>query len=208
MAKSSDSFNIAERRSSIALRHDTLSGFRCGVAANVLRQGGLIAYPTEAVWGLGCDPQNEDALLKLLKLKQRDWCKGLILVAASIEQLLPYMADLSNDQQSRLGLSWPGPQTWIVPANPTISPLLTGNRVSIAVRVSGHSGVAALCQYFGGPIVSTSANPTGKVAARSQLRVCQYFGKSVDYYLGGKTSGAGKPSSIRDLLSGSVLRSG
>lgn len=177
-------------------------------ACRTLRRGGVIAYPTEGVWGLGCDPFNPDAVAKLLALKQREVTKGLILVAATIEQFEPYLRALAPAQRALLARSWPGPQTWVVPHGATLPDWITGYKSAAALRVSAHPIVAALCRFNGGPIVSTSANPAGRPPARSALKVRRYFGDKLDYLLPGKLGGQVGPTPIRDLASGRLLRGG
>ena len=175
-------------------------------AARVLIKGGVIAYPTEAVWGLGADPFNAAAVYKLLSLKKRRVDKGLIIVAAHIEQLAPYLLTLSTQQQQQLRASWPGPTTWLIPHNGLFPYWIHGEYSSVAVRVSDHPVVQGLCLAFGGPIVSTSANLQGKTAARFSWQVHHYFKQHIDCYAPGRVGGRKKPSEIRDLLSGQVVR--
>lgn len=182
--------------------------FRYRLAAAYLRSGGVIAYPTEGVWGVGCDPDNPQAVARLLNLKQRAPEKGLILVAASMAQLEPYLTDLTAEQRARLAASWPGPQTWIVPANGRASDWITGGRPGLALRVSAHPVVQALCLAAGGPIVSTSANPSGRPAPLTALRVRRYFPASIDYVLAGPLGGQQGPTSIRELIGGAIVRAG
>ncbi len=177
-------------------------------AADVLRQGGIVAYPTEAVWGLGCDPRNEAALARLLELKGRPAHKGLILVAATFEQLRPYLQPLPPEREAAVLATWPGPVTWVWPAAGEVSPLLCGGHDTLAVRVSDHPLVVALCEAFGGPVVSTSANRAGMPPARSEAQLRERFGKGVDFILPGETGGRDRPSEIRDAPSGRVLRKG
>lgn len=177
-------------------------------AVRTLRRGGVIAYPTEGVWGLGCDPYEPAAVAKVLQLKQRDVAKGLILVAATIEQFEPYLQRLTPAQRGMLERGWPGPLTWVVPHGNSLPDWITGYKASVALRVSAHPLVSALCRAFGGPIVSTSANPSGRPAARSALKVRGYFGDEVDYILPGKLGGQIGPTPIRDLMSGLLLRGG
>jgi L-threonylcarbamoyladenylate synthase len=184
------------------------SPFQIREAARVLHAGGLIAYPTEAVYGLGCDPRNAAAVERLLQLKQRPWQKGLILIAASITQLSPYIAAIPLQYQSTLDASWPGPNTWLVPASEACPGWIRGTHPTVAVRVTAHPGVIALCNAFGGAIVSTSANYAGKRAARSALSVLRELGGAVDHCLHGELGGAERPTVIRDLLSGETVRSG
>lgn len=173
-----------------------------------LRAGGVIAYPTEGVWGLGCDPNDEAAVLRLLALKQREVDKGLILIAASEVQLAPFIAmeTLTEAQQQAVRASWPGPTSWIVPAAPQAPRWITGRHDGIAVRVSAHPTVIALCQAFGGALVSTSANRAGMPAPRSREELDPQLLAGVDAVSVGETGGRLQPSTIRDARSGQVLR--
>lgn len=181
---------------------------RLPLASSVLRAGGVIAYPTEAVWGLGCDPFDQDAVVRLLQLKQRDWRKGLIVVASCMEQLAPFLRGLDEKYLAILRSSWPGPNTWLVPNNCVAPVWITGGRDTLAVRVSAHPIVAALCERFGGPIVSTSANPAGKKPAHRQWDVMRYFGNRLDVVVPGALGGAQKPTQIRNVISGDICRLG
>lgn len=182
------------------------SDFRLRLAARALRAGGVIAYPTEGVWGLGCDPENPAAVLRLLELKQRDIAKGLVLVAADIEQFARHLAGLDSEQRQRLQSSWPAALTWLVPHNGAAADWIRGASDRVALRVSAHPIVAGLSRAFGGPLVSTSANPSGRPAAMTALGVRRYFGDRLDYILTGELGGRGAPTPIRDLESGEFLR--
>lgn len=179
-------------------------------AAQVLRDGGVIAYATEAVFGLGCDPRNEQALQKLLLIKHRAAAKGLILIAADEQQLHPYieLTKMTEVMWKPVRSSWPGPVTWILPANQTVSTLLRGERDSLAVRVTAHAQVRKLCRAFGGAIVSTSANLSNQEPARTVNEVEAQFPSELDLILIGETGGAYKPSEIRDALTGKIIRKG
>ena len=181
--------------------------FNTHIAANKLHTGAVIAYPTEAVWGLGCDPDNPEAVAKLLQLKQRDPAKGLILVAASMQQFEEYLAGLSPSQLATLEQSWPGPYTWLVPDNGRCAPLVKGQHNAVALRVSAHPVVVELCRAFGGPIVSSSANISGRPALLRSWSVRRNFSTQLDYCLEGPLGGANKPSEIRDLITHKVIRS-
>ena len=174
--------------------------------SDALRAGAVIGYPTEAVWGLGCDPENEAAVRQLLTLKQRPASKGLILVAASIEQFAPYLTQISADQYQQLQVSWPGFQTWVVPAPQAVPGWLKGDHLGIALRVSAHPVVRELCQGFAGPIVSSSANPAGQPPAQTAEQVTGYFPQGLACLLSGCVGEAPQPSSIIDITSGQVLR--
>ncbi len=176
-------------------------------AVRALQLGEIIAYPTEAVYGLGCDPYNAAAVLRLLQIKDRPVEKGLILIASDQSQLRPFMAKLSDTMQARLDASWPGPTTWLVPASEQTPLWLRGQHTSIAVRVTAHPVAAALCRAAGQAIVSTSANLSGKRPARSRLQVQLQLHNRIRHILGGETGKHSKPTEIRDLLSGKVFRS-
>lgn len=175
------------------------------IAAGLLLCGEVIAYPTEAVWGLGADPFNQFAVEKILQLKHRRAEKGLILVAASMEQIDFLTQSLAPSELAKLQLSWPGAVTWLIPHRGQIPPWVCGAFDTVAVRISAHPVVKALCQQFAGPIVSTSANPQGLAPARHAYRVRQYFASSV-YYVPGQVDINARPSVIRDLQSDRIIR--
>ncbi|GAL08093.1 TsaC protein [Photobacterium aphoticum] len=175
-----------------------------------LQQEEVIAYPTEAVFGVGCDPDSESAVQKLLALKQRPVDKGLILIAANYEQLAPYVDDsqLSDAQKARIFASWPGPVTWVMPTKPGVPAFLTGQFDTIAVRVTDHPQVQALCLAFGKPLTSTSANLTGQEPGRTVEEVSAQLGDQLAAILVGDTGGRDNPSEIRDAQTGNVFRQG
>ena len=174
-------------------------------AVDALTQGEIIAYPTEAVYGLGCDPWNELALRKLLKIKHRPWQKGLILIAADLEQLDKFIAPLSPQQLTQLKQTWPGTTTWLLPVSAHISPYLTGEHNTLAVRVTAHQQTADLCRAFGGAIVSTSANRSEKKPATTQREI-RFHLPEINTILSGSCSTTAQVSTIRDLQSGKTLR--
>ncbi len=177
-------------------------------AVLALRDGGVIAYATESVWGLGCDPWRPEAVARIWDIKRRDPGKGLILIAGDWSQILPWLQGLDDIAQSRLHATWPGPVTWLVPVPPDFPDWLRGRHDSVALRVSAHPGVQALCRAFGGPLVSTSANRAGRPAARTLFDVRQRLGGELDYILPGATGGLARPTEIRDLSSQRVIRAG
>lgn len=184
------------------------SQFRIRKAVQHLRQGGIIAYPTEGVFGLGCDPFNGAAVARLLRLKGRSAGKGLILIAADFEQIETVARIPNAEVANRLKISWPGPVTFVLPAAPGIPDWVSGGRGSIAVRVSAHPVVAALCRSFGAPLISTSANPGGRPAATTPVRLRRYFGRFELPIVPGRLGGAMRPTPIYDALSGERLRPG
>ncbi len=181
--------------------------FQIQLAAQHLRQGHVIAYPTEGVWGLGCDPLNSTAVQQLLELKQRQSNKGLILIASKFSMLAPLLAPLSQTEIKTMANTWPGPVTWLVPVNQgQIPSWLRGTHSTLAIRVSNHPVVSALSTAFQGPIVSTSANLSGQRARLSLQTVRQLFGNTIKYYLPGELTQPGKSSTIRDLKTLKIIR--
>lgn len=184
-----------------------MPGFRLGRTAAAIRAGGVGAYPTEGVWGLGCRPDDPEAIRRILRLKRRPTAKGLILIAADIAQLGPYARLPAAPELERAVLtSWPGPVTWILEAGPAALPILTGGRGTVAVRVSAHPPVIALCRAAGGPLISTSANLSGRPALRRSWQVRRVFGPQLDWLHPGPLGGQRGPSEIRDARTGRVLR--
>ncbi|MEP6632752.1 MAG: Sua5/YciO/YrdC/YwlC family protein [Luteimonas sp.] len=178
-------------------------------AAALLHRGGVIAYPTEAVWGLGCDPFDETAVSRLLALKQRSRDKGLILVAATLAQLdaIVDWNALPAPCRDAVSATWPGPHTWIVPATATTPRWITGTHADVAVRVSAHPVVAALCEAFGGALVSTSANLAGTSPPTALSAFDPAWLVALDGVVAGDVGGLAQPTQIRDARSGAVLRS-
>lgn len=183
-----------------------MNDFALRTAASALRRGGVIAYATESVFGLGCDPLNSTAVTRLLQIKDRPQAKGLILIAANWAQLRPLLQPLDKLTQDKIDASWPGAVTWVLPAQAWVPRWLRGRHNSLAVRIPAHAQARALCSAFGGPVVSTSANPSGRPAAKTSLRVRQYFGDKIDCVLPGTVGGAARPSEIRDAVTGWVVR--
>jgi len=173
-------------------------------AARTLKQGGIVAYPTEYCFGLGCDPFDRDAVLRLMRIKRRPLRKGLIVLAADIGQLAPYL----NEIPPLVAASWPGPHTWLLSPRSGVPGWITGRHEKIAVRVTAHAQAAALCHASGMAIVSTSANRAGQAPARSTREVTRRFGKLVDYILPGRVGDVPAPTPIRDAMTGKLIRPG
>ena len=184
-----------------------MTHWRLRLAARAVRRGGVIAYPTEAVYGLGCDPRDPVAVLDLLALKSRPVHKGLILIAADFAQLRPFVQEAAAGRMAEVLASWPGPHTWLLPARAQTPEWLTGEHPTLAVRVTAHPVARALCRLVG-PLVSTSANPAGRQPARDPLSVRRYFGDELDLVLAGPVDRTRGPSAIRDAASGRLLRVG
>ncbi|HSO78728.1 MAG TPA: Sua5/YciO/YrdC/YwlC family protein, partial [Chromatiaceae bacterium] len=106
-------------------------GQRLRLAAHWIKAGGVVAYPTEAVYGLGCDPWNGAATRRILTLKQRPESKGLIVIAADFSQLTPFVVPLEAERMAVILASWPGPNTWLLPARPEVPPWLRGEHETL-----------------------------------------------------------------------------
>ncbi len=169
-----------------------------------LNRGGVIAYPTESCFGLGCDPMNRDAVEKIFRLKGRGAAKGLILIAANRNQLRPY-ATRSSIEAAWNRNRWPGPVTWVLPAAKNCPDWLTGGRGTVAVRITAHSGAAALCKQARMALVSTSANRSGHMPASTADECRTLFGSRI-HVLEGRIGARKRPSTLIDLASGKVLR--
>jgi L-threonylcarbamoyladenylate synthase len=175
-------------------------------AVRRLAAGGVIAYPTETVYGLGCDPFNGKSVLRLLDLKQRHIDQGLVLVASHIEQLEPLLSPLNAQIRKQVAQPGTPPVTWVLPCLPEIPVWLRGKHDSLAIRVSSHPVTAELCRCWRGPLVSTSANVHGKHPATSPLAVRKAFNGKLDYILHGDHGSTNRPSLIRDGLTGKQIR--
>ncbi|MBG3852148.1 Sua5/YciO/YrdC/YwlC family protein [Xanthomonas sp. WHRI 8391] len=177
-------------------------------AVAALTRGGVIAYPTEAVWGLGCDPRQQAAVLRLLAIKRRPVDKGVIVVAASVDVLHEWVDfdALEPARKQEVLASWPGPHTWILPVTAQVPRWVTGAHDGLAVRISAHPVVAALCAAWGAPLVSTSANLAGEPPARSRQSLDPALLASIDGVVDGEVGALAQPTQIRDARSGQILR--
>ncbi len=172
-----------------------------------LKEGQIIAYPTEAVFGLGCCPSNEDALKALVKLKARSPHKGMIIIASCLSQLLTYI-DLSGVPPERfqeIKQTWPGPSTWVFPASKQINQFITGQFSTVAVRVTAHPVAQALCEAFGA-LISTSANLAHNEPLKKGQDVASFFGDTIAGVVQGEVGALEKPTTITDAITGKVYR--
>jgi len=188
------------------LRH--FSPAEVDAAAALLRAGGVLAYPTEAVFGLGCDPHDHRAFVRLFELKQRPPTQGVLLIAADFAQVEPYI-DLDAvpaGVMRQVRQSWPGPHTWIFPRAAGVPAWIHGSHAGIALRVTAHAPAAALCRAFGGALVSTSANRHDQPPARAAATVAACFGDALDGLLEAPLGGLDRPTTIRDALTGATVR--
>lgn len=178
-------------------------------AIQTLKAGGVIAYPTEAVWGIGCDPYDEEALASILQIKQRDSKKGMLLVASSVVQVEYLLQGVSSEQRRKMEKSWqPGERstTWLVPHRGLVPEAVHGQFNTVAIRVSQHQGIRALCDCFGGPLVSTSANFSGHPAATNIVQVRKFLGDQLDFILPGPLGDQARPSRIIDAVTDRIIR--
>lgn len=174
-------------------------------AAALLRAGGVLAYPTEAVFGLGCDPDNRAAFQKIFALKQRPPEQGVLLIASDFPQIADWI-EAPPDAIARARATWPGPHTWIFPRSPRVPEWVAGGHGGVALRVTAHPVAAALCRAFGAPLVSTSANVHGRPPARDAEGIEAIFGAELDGILHGATGGLERPTPIADAVTGAIIR--
>jgi L-threonylcarbamoyladenylate synthase len=184
-----------------------LTAWHIREAVRQIAAGGVIAYPTETVYGLGCDPLNGGAVLRVLELKRRDPEQGVILIASQLRHLESLLQPLTPASRMRLMRAGSEPVTWTLPCLPEVPRWLRGVHTTLAVRLTRHPLARALCEGWDGPLVSTSANRHGGHPVTSALAVRRVFGASLDFVLHGEC-GSGRPSAIRDGISGRILRKG
>ena len=177
-----------------------------GAAAALLRGGGVLAYPTEGVYGLGCDPDNRAAFERIFAMKRRSPEQGVLLIAADFRQLADWIGDAPDAALERARAAWPGAHTFIFPRSPRVPEWVAGGHEGIALRVTAHAPSAALCRAFGGPIVSTSANRHGEPPARSAREAASLFGNALDGVLDAPLGGLDRPTPITDAVSGAIIR--
>jgi L-threonylcarbamoyladenylate synthase len=188
------------------LKDNTLLGDR--QLRSMLRKDAVIAYPTEAVFGLGCNPRRLNAVRKLLRIKGRPQHKGMILIADKLERFESFIAPLSPSQIITLNESWKNPltpHTWLVPKGEKCPPWISGKHPSIAIRVTQHPITKQICRAAGSALVSTSANRAGGIPAKNYKDCKRLFGRLV-ISLPGHTAKAKRPSTIQDLITGKIIR--
>jgi len=168
-------------------------------AAQIVLQGGVIAFPTETFYGLAADSSNEFALKKIFQVKKREEGKPLLLLVADRSWLKGLVQEISPQAGRLMDKFWPGPLTLVFKASPHLSPLLTADTGKIGIRLSPHPVTQALVQAVGRAITGTSANLSGHPGTLTAREVHQSLGESLDAVLdGGKTAG-GPGSTVLDL---------
>jgi L-threonylcarbamoyladenylate synthase len=175
-------------------------------AARIVRAGGVIAYPTEAVFGLGCLPQDRAAVLRVLAIKRRSWRLGLLVIGSDLAQLERFVVLPPEPRRGEIVASWPGPVTWVLPARAHVPRWLSGGRDTVGVRITDHPVAARLCARLGQAIVSTSANVSRRPPLRAARLVRRELGAAVDYVLPGEVGGLANPTVIKDGRTGRILR--
>ncbi len=171
-----------------------------------LKNGDVIAYPTEAVFGLGCDPRNNDAINKLRKIKNRGDNKGFIVIACKFEQVKPFVGEIDSTILEKCLASWPGPITWLLPAKKAAIHKITGDNDTIAVRITNHPVARLLCEKFNGAIISTSANLKDQPPIKTYDEVERIFGDKIDYVLKAEVGTLDKPTQIWNAITGERIR--
>ncbi|MFV2031332.1 MAG: L-threonylcarbamoyladenylate synthase [Gammaproteobacteria bacterium] len=170
-------------------------------------QGAVIAYPTDTVWGLGCHPLLPHSVARILEIKQRPVEKGLILLASSLDLFEPYISDqLTSAQSMRLSETTDHPVTWLAPASAHCPVWIRGRFQNVAIRITPHPFIRALCAQIQSPIVSTSANRAGSAPVGHAWQARRHFIERVDFIVGGFESGTRRTSEIKSLESGQTLR--
>jgi L-threonylcarbamoyladenylate synthase len=170
-----------------------------------LKRGGLIAYPTESCYGLGCDPNNRQAVQRILKLKQRPQCKGLILIASHFHQVARYLQALTLAEQAKLQNTSTQAVTYLLPTRPSAPRWLRGAHDTLAVRLTAHPFAKQLCRSLNSALVSTSANRSGQRPAKTHAECRRLFGKKV-WVLPGRVGKRRQPSTIQAWSDGKIVR--
>ena len=179
-------------------------------AEDVLIKGGVIAYPTDTVYGLGANAMNEEAVRKIFLFKKRDESKPLLLVVSKEFNLKEIVTEVSPQAVKLIKAFWPGPLTIIFKASNTLSSFLTGGTGKIGVRVPDNAIVLRLLSICRFPITSTSANPSGMEEAKTAEQVKNYFPGKIDLIINGGESHQNLPSTIVEIEKGElkILRKG
>lgn len=171
-----------------------------------LSRGAVIGYPTDTIWGFGCDPLEPGSVARILQLKQRPLDKGLILLSSRLEYCDAYI-ELDQAQRELIQSPAEQPTTWLITASDACPPWIRGHHATVAIRITDHPLLRYLCERLQSPLVSTSANQAGKSTARSALQLRRQFGQQLDFIVTGFNTGGARPSEIKSLASGKLLRS-
>lgn len=175
--------------------------------AHAISQGAIFGYPTDTIWGFGCHPLIASSVARILQIKNRGPEKGLILLSSRLEYCAAYVG-LDREQLEPVDSTAERPTTWLVPASRDCPAWIRGNYPTVAVRITNHPLLEYLCSRFEAPMVSTSANRSGKATARNSLQIRKQFGDELDFIVTGFTTGSNRPSEIKSLVSGTTVRGG
>ncbi len=192
----------------MVIAYNPYSAWKVRQFVRLFESGGVFAYPTESVYGLGCDPMNREAVERILEIKRRDPAKGMILIASDFQQLEPWIALRRPTDRKKLAAPQKRPTTWLVPAAEDVPWWIRGNHNCIAVRLTRFPPVVQLCESVHSALVSTSANFAGHPPQKKAVPVVKLLGNQLDVMIYGETGGVAQPSEIRDFYSGEVIRAG
>jgi L-threonylcarbamoyladenylate synthase len=170
-------------------------------AVNILRTGGLVAFPTETVYGLGADARNSEALAKIFAAKQRPMDHPLIVHLADVSQLTDWAREIPESAHQLADIFWPGPLTLILKKARGVVDLVTGGQETVGLRIPSHPVAQALLKEFNSGIAAPSANRFGRISPTSAEAVREELGQSVDLILSGGQCEVGLESTILDLSS-------
>jgi L-threonylcarbamoyladenylate synthase len=176
--------------------------------SNAIENGAVIAYPTDTIWGFGCHPMLASSAIRILNIKHRPVSKGLILLSSRIEYCAPYIdPGLSQQQIDLVRQENQHPVTWLVPASRNCPVWLRGEFPTVAVRITDHPFIEALCSEMHAPIISTSANRHRRAVIRNALQARRQFGGELNHIVTGFNRGTNHPSEIKSLATGDTIRS-
>jgi L-threonylcarbamoyladenylate synthase len=174
--------------------------------AHAVSKGAVFGYPTDTIWGFGCHPLIASSVARILRIKDRSPDKGLILLSSKVEYCLNYVA-LDSGQLEPLLRATDHPTTWLVPASMDCPAWIRGNYPTVAIRITSHPLLEFLCDRLQAPIVSTSANRSGKATVRNSVQMHKQFGAELDFIVSGFATGSNRPSEIKSLLDRTTIRS-
>jgi L-threonylcarbamoyladenylate synthase len=174
--------------------------------AHAVSQGAIFGYPTDTIWGFGCHPLIASSVARILQIKNRSADKGLILLSSRLEYCAAYIG-LDNEQLKPVLSTTDHPTTWLVPASECCPAWIRGSNSTVAIRITDHPLLEFLCERLKAPIVSTSANRSGKATARNSVQMRKQFGAELDFIVNGFITGSNRPSEIKSLLSRATIRS-
>ncbi len=177
-------------------------------ASEIVKKGKIVVYPTDTVYGLGCDPYNPTAIERLFELKSRE-CKPLPVLCSSID-VVKELVKLDERGLKLASKFWPGPLTIVAKKNKTLPKILTCGSDKLGVRIPNHEGARKLIELCGGSLVGTSANKSGLKSPRTPGEVLKLLGRGFDIMVDGGPTPLGRESTVIDMTGKSlkVIREG